>query len=60
MALSNSGRQAKAAYMRDYRDKNRDRLNEQRRKWYRENAEKVKEKQDKYWERVAERGAKNE
>jgi hypothetical protein len=55
--LSDAAKEQKRAYMREYRNKNKDRLNEQRREWYSKNRDKAKDKQDSYWERMAARVA---
>lgn len=48
-----SGREAKNAYMREYRAKNRERLNEQERQRRQANPERYKKYVADYWERKA-------
>lgn len=36
-------------YMKEYRKNNRERINEQRREWARNNPDRVKAHQEKYW-----------
>lgn len=38
-------------YMKEYREKNRERINAQRREWARNNPDRVKAHQEKYWDR---------
>lgn len=45
--------EAKRNYMREYRKRNRIRLNEYRKKWAKENPEKVKAYMERQWERKA-------
>lgn len=40
-------------YMREYRRKNKEKVNAQRRKWAKNNPEKIKEYQDRYWSKKA-------
>lgn len=38
-------------YMAEYRKKNREKLNAQRRAWVKDNPDKVKEYQERYWQK---------
>lgn len=46
--------EARRAYQRKYRRKNRERINSQRRKWQSENREKAREYNQRYWQKIAE------
>ena len=48
-----TGREAKIAYMREYRAKNRERLNRQERQRRKKNPERYKKYSESYWERKA-------
>lgn len=48
-----AAKEAQRAYKRQYRRRNRDRINAQQRDWYARNPDKVKEYQKRYWERKA-------
>lgn len=48
-----TGREAKNAYMREYRAKNRERLNRQERQRRKKNPERYKKYSETYWERKA-------
>lgn len=41
-------------YYREYRQKNRERINAYNRQWRKENPEKTKEYQERYWKKKAE------
>lgn len=47
--------EARRAYQREYRKRNREKINSQRRKWSNQNPDKVRECQERYWENVARR-----
>lgn len=49
-------RKARAAYAREYREKNRERLNDYRRRWNMKNPDKVKRYQETYWKKKAQEG----
>ncbi|MBO5112529.1 MAG: hypothetical protein J6C12_04185 [Lachnospiraceae bacterium] len=55
--MTESAKENKRAYMREYmkryRRENRERLNENRRKWAAENPDKIKAYHDAYWEKRA-------
>lgn len=56
MGMTMEAREAKKCYKRQYRSKNRDRINAQQRVWNARNRDKLKEYQRKYWEKKAETG----
>ena len=49
---------ARKDYMREYRQRNKERLNEYRKDWAKRNPEKIKAYTEKQWERFAERNKK--
>ena len=51
VALSEEAQALKREYYREYRKKNRERLNAYLRKWRSENAEKLRQYEQQYWER---------
>ena len=51
MALSEEAKAVKREYYREYRKKNRERLNAYLRRWRSENAEKLRGYVQQYWER---------
>ncbi len=53
MGMTIEAQEARKAYMRQYRDRNRDRINARQRGWYARNPERAKEYQRRYWERKA-------
>ena len=53
--MTNEARELRRVYKREYRRRNRDKVNQQQREWRTRNPEKVKEYQKKYWERKAEK-----
>lgn len=57
MDMTAEARAAQNAYMREYRLKNRDKCNAISRRWRRNNPEKVKECNARYWEKKAEEAA---
>ncbi|MDE5589054.1 MAG: hypothetical protein K2J60_07910 [Acetatifactor sp.] len=56
MGMTMEAQEAKKIYKRQYRSKNRDRINAQQRAWNARNRDKLKEYQRKYWEKKAETG----
>ena len=56
MGTTMEAQEAKKIYRRQYRSKNRDRINAQQRAWNARNPDKIKEYQRKYWEKKAETG----
>lgn len=57
MDMTAEARAARNAYMREYRLKNRDKVNAISRRWRRNNPDKVKECNVLYWEKKAEEAA---
>lgn len=57
--LSEQAQEARRAYKRDYRKKNKDRINAYTKEWYSrpENAGKRQQYEAKYWENVAQQEA---
>ena len=55
--MTNEAREKRNAYMREYRQKNKERINEQNRALRAANPERYKMYQERYWERKAEAGA---
>ena len=51
--LTVQAQEVRREYKRQYRRKNRDRINRQQREWRENNSEKVKEYQNRYWEKKA-------
>lgn len=47
--MNSTAKEAKAQYAKEYRRKNRERLNEYRKQWAQDNPEKVKKYQETYW-----------
>lgn len=45
--------EARRSYRKEYREKNRDRINAYHREWAKNNPEKIKEHQDRYWQKKA-------
>lgn len=58
MTMSAEAVEARKAYQREYRRKNRDKINSQRKNWRAENRDKVQRYNREYWERKTEK-AKN-
>lgn len=50
MQLSEEARLARNAYMREYRRKNKERVNEHKNRWRKKNPEKVAEYNKRYWQ----------
>lgn len=53
MGMTVEAQEARRKYKRQYRRKNRDRINRQQREWRANNLEKAKEYQKRYWEKAA-------
>lgn len=51
--MTQEARDARAAYMKEYRRRNKDRLNAYARQWRKDNPEKVASYTEKQWERKA-------
>ena len=51
--MTQGAKNAQAAYMREYRRKNKERLAEYRKAWARNNPDKIKSYREKQWERKA-------
>lgn len=51
LSESDRAREARRAYHRRYRQEHRAELNEKRRKWARDNPEKIRAQQERYWAR---------
>lgn len=51
--MTQEAREARAAYMKEYRKRNKDRLNAYARQWRKENPEKVASYTEKQWEKKA-------
>lgn len=51
--MNEAAKHARYEYMKRYRKENRERINELKREWNRNNPDKVKEYQERYWERKA-------
>lgn len=51
--MTEAALKARKEYARQYRAKNRDRLNEYKRKWRKANPEKVNEYTERYWNKKA-------
>lgn len=51
--MTEAAKAAKREYAKAYREKNRDRINEQRKEWNRKNPGKRKEYIERYWEKRA-------
>lgn len=54
MALSPEARKAAAAYQREYRTKNREKMKQKQREYYAANKEKFQEYRETYWNRKIE------
>lgn len=53
MGMTVEASEARRAYMRQYRSRNRDRINSQKKQWRTKNRDKVKQYNQSYWERRA-------
>ncbi len=53
MGMTMEAQEERRRYQREYRHRNRDRINSQRKKWRAENRDKVREYNREYWERKA-------
>lgn len=51
--MTQEAREARAAYMKEYRKRNKDRLNAYARQWRKQNSEKVASYTEKQWEKRA-------
>lgn len=51
--MTEAAKEARRAYAREYRKKNRERINEKHRQWQVNNPDKVKAAVSRYWERKA-------
>lgn len=51
--MNEAAKSVRYEYMKEYRRKNKERINELKREWARKNPDKVKEYQDRHWERHA-------
>lgn len=51
--MTEAAKEARKAYIRAWREKNRDHLKEYQNKWRKENPEKVKQYNATYWEKKA-------
>ncbi len=49
--MSPEAQELRRAYKREYRKKNREKINRQQRKWRSDHPDKVKKYQEDYWER---------
>lgn len=56
MGMTMEAQEMRREYKRQYRDRNRDKINAQQRAWGARNRDKLKEYQQKYWEKKAETG----
>lgn len=52
--MTDAAKAAKAAYMKEWRQKNADAVREYNKQWRNENPDKVAEYQQRYWEKKAE------
>lgn len=57
--MTQEAREARAQYMREYRQRNKDRLNAYARQWRKNNPEKVTSYTEKQWEKKAKEGIIN-
>ena len=57
MGMTTEACEARRSYKRQYRSKNRDKINACQRSWNARNPDKIKEYQRKYWEKKAETGS---
>ena len=51
--LSETAKKARAEYMREYRKKNKERIRKQNAEWRKNNPEKLKAAQDRFWSKKA-------
>lgn len=51
--MNEAAKHERYEYMKRYRKENRERINELKREWNKNNPDKVKEYQERYWERKA-------
>lgn len=52
--MTNEALEAKKAYDREYRKRNRQRINQQQKEWRRNNPNKVRAQNERYWQKKAE------
>lgn len=57
--MTDTAKEAKAQYAKEYRLKNRDKLNQYRKQWAQDNPEKIKQYQETYWKKKAKEGGGN-
>lgn len=55
MKLSKEALQTRREYMREYREANKERLQEYNAEWRKNNPDKIKAAQERYWERQVEK-----
>lgn len=51
--MDDAARQARAEYQREYREKNRERINEKRRAYAKAHPDKIREYQERHWKKKA-------
>lgn len=51
--MTNEALEMRKAYVREYRERNRERINRRQREWRARNPERLKELREQYWERKA-------
>lgn len=59
MGMTAEAQEVRREYKRQYRRKNRDRINRQQREWRANNLEKARQYQERYWENAAKKQKKN-
>lgn len=57
MGMTMEAAEERRSYKRQYRSRNRDKINAQQRSWSARNRDKIKEYQQRYWEKKAETGS---
>lgn len=55
--MTEEARAARRAYQREWRRKNRDKVNSYRRKWRQANPDKIRQQEERHWQRVADKAA---
>jgi len=55
MSLSNEAKKKRAEYMRKYRERNKEHIRQYNAEWRKNNPDKVRAAQNRYWERLAEK-----
>lgn len=58
MGMSEAAKKKRAAYMKEYRQNNKEHIREYNTRWQRENKDKVKASQVRYWEKRAKESKK--